>query len=59
MNELYQINSEQVEAYSEFISKIWDKGKGNDDLSAQTMRVMLESPDISQKLLSAFFYFNP
>ena len=59
MNELYQENSRQVESYDEFISKTWDIGKGGEDIAQQLLKQMLESPDISQKLLSVFFYYNP
>lgn len=34
-------------------------GKGDEAVAAETMRQLLESPDLSQKLLSAFFYYNP
>ena len=59
MNKLYQINSEQTVEYSEFIAGVWEKGKGGDETSFQTMRILLESPELSQKLLSAFFYLDP
>ena len=59
MDTIIQENSKQVAAYDEFITEAWKVGKGNDDLSAQAMRTMLESPELSQRLLSVFFYYNP
>lgn len=45
--------------YENFMKRVWESGKGNDDVSAATMKALLESPELSQKLLSAFFYYNP
>ena len=59
MNDLYQVNSKQVESYDEFLTKTWDIGQAGDDVAQQLLRQMLESPEISQKLLSVFFYYNP
>ena len=59
MNTLLQENSKHVTTYDEFISKIWEIGKGNDDLAQNALKGMLESPDVSQRLLSVFFYYNP
>ena len=59
MNKLYQANAEQVEQYSEFIAKTWEMGQGDSELSQQVLRQLLESPELSQRLLSAFFYYNP
>ena len=56
---MYMRNSEAVDVYNEFIEKLWEMGKGNDDIAQQLMRILLESPDFSQKLLSAFFYYEP
>lgn len=59
MSKVYLTNSEQVGAYDNLIEKLWEMGKGNDDLSGQTMKAMLESPEMSQRLMSAFFYYDP
>ena len=59
MNELYQENAKQVGAYEEFIGKTWDIGKAGDDVAQQILKHMLESPEVSQKLLSVFFLYNP
>ena len=59
MNHHYQQNAKQVSAYDEFINKAWEMGKGGDDSAQQVLKAMLESPEISQKLLSVFFYYNP
>lgn len=59
MNELYQENSKQVESYDEFLTKTWDIGQGGDDIAQQLLKQMLESPEVSQKLLSVFFFYNP
>ena len=47
MNELYQENAKQVEAYDEFLSKTWDIGKVGDDAAQQILKHMLESPEVS------------
>lgn len=59
MNELYQENAKQVGAYEEFIGKTWELGKVGDDAAQQILKHMLESPEVSQKLLSVFFLYNP
>jgi hypothetical protein len=59
MNELYQENSKQVESYDEFLTKTWDIGQGGNDIAQQLLKQMLESPEVSQKLLSVFFFYNP
>lgn len=59
MEKYYQLNSQQVGDYEEFIQKLWDAGKSGDITAQEVMRYMLESSSISQKLLSAFFYFDP
>ena len=59
MNDYYQHNSQQVEEYDEFLSKMWEAGKGSDELGARILKMLVESEELSQKLLSAFFYFNP
>jgi phage-related protein len=59
MNQLYQENSRQVESYDEFLTKTWEIGQGGDDIAQQLLKQMLESPEVSQKLLSVFFYYNP
>jgi hypothetical protein len=59
MNELYQENANQVQTYDEFLSKTWDIGKAGDDVAQQLLKNMLESPEVSQKLLSVFFLYNP
>ena len=59
MNQLYQENAKQVASYEEFIQKTWDIGQVGPDVAQQLLKQMLESPDISQKLLSVFFYYNP
>ena len=59
MNKLYQENSSQVNTYDEFISKTWEIGKVGDDAAQQVMKALLESSDLSQKLLSVMFYYNP
>ena len=59
MNDLYQENSKQVSAYDDFLTKTWEMGKDGEDVAQQMLKNMLESPTISQKLLSVFFYYNP
>lgn len=59
MNDLYQENAKQVGAYDEFLSKTWEMGKDGEDVAQQMLKNILESPTISQKLLSVFFYYNP
>ncbi len=56
---MYQQNVQQTKSYDEFMGKIWEMGKGNDDLAWNVLTTLVESPELSQKLLSAFFYFNP
>jgi hypothetical protein len=34
-------------------------GGGNDQLSAQILRILVESPELSEKLLSVLFYYDP
>ena len=59
MNDLYQINAKQVGSYSDFISNLWETGGGNDQLSAQILKILVESPELSEKLLSVLFYYDP
>ena len=59
MNDYYQLNAQQVEEYEEFIAKMWETGKGSDQLGAHVLKMLVESSELSQKLLSAFFYYNP
>ena len=59
MNRLYQENAKQVSAYDEFLTSTWEIGQAGDDVAQQLLRQMLESPEISQKLLSVFFFYNP
>lgn len=59
MGDLYHENAKHVGAYDEFLSKTWEMGKAGDDTAQQILKAMLESPEISQKLLSVFFYYNP
>ena len=59
MTNLYHENAKQVGAYDDFLTKTWEIGKAGDDTAQQIMKIMLESPEISQKLLSVFFYYNP
>lgn len=59
MNDLYQINVKHVGSYSDFISNLWEMGGGNDQLSAQILRILVESPELSEKLLSVLFYYDP
>jgi hypothetical protein len=59
MRRLSSINEEQVKAYNDFLGEIWKTGQGHDDLAEHTMKILLESPELSQKLLSVFFYLNP
>jgi len=47
MNELYQENTKLIGPYDEFITKLWDIGKAGDDAAQQTMKHMLESPELS------------
>lgn len=59
MNKLFQWNAEQTMAYDDFIAKAWEKGKGSDDASRAVMTHLLESSELSQRLLSVFYYYNP
>ena len=59
MNQLYQENAKQVGAFDEFLTSTWEIGKGGDDIAQQLLKQMLESPEVSQKLMSVFFYYNP
>ena len=59
MNDFYQKNAKQVSSYDDFLTKTWEMGKAGADTAQQVMKAMLESPEISQKLLSVFFYYNP
>lgn len=38
---------------------MWNSGNGNADQASKSIKVLLESPELSQKLLSAFYYRNP
>ena len=59
MNDIYQLNSKYVGEYSRFLDSIWEMGSVGDNAAQQILRQILEDPDNSQKLLSAFFYYNP
>ena len=56
---MYQINSKQVSEYNAFLEKAWEMGKGNPEVSKRSLRTMVESPELSQRLMSAFFYYDP
>ena len=56
---MYQTNSKQVLEYNNFLEQAWDMGKGNPDVSKKSLRTMVESPELSQRLMSAFFYYDP
>lgn len=60
MERLYTINSKQVGAFDKFLTDFWktiENAKTEDKQRAVEM--MLTSPDLSQKILSVFFYYNP
>lgn len=59
MNANYQENASQVTAYEDFIHDTWELGKATDDSAGEVLKQLLESPTLSQRLLSAFFYYNP
>ena len=59
MGRLYQKNQDQVSEYANFITKVWEKGRGNAASSQYMLKTLLESPELSQRLLSAFYYYNP
>ena len=59
MNDLYQRNAQQVEAYNEFLESIWTMGSTGPNAAQQILKLLLEDADNSQRLLSAFFYYNP
>ena len=59
MKTIYAQNAEQVSAYNDFIASAWEIGRGDEQLAQLALKSMLESPEISQRLLSAFFYYNP
>ena len=59
MNELYQYNSQQVENYNKFLEDVWEMGSTGPIAAQQILRQLLEDPDNSQRLLSAFFYYDP
>lgn len=59
MNEIIQENAKSVTAYQEMLETMWKLGDNGPDAAQEVMRQMLESPELSQKLLSAFFYINP
>ena len=56
---MYQTNSKQVLEYNNFLEQAWEMGKGNPDVSKKSLRTMVESPELSQRLMSAFFYYDP
>ena len=59
MYDIFQTNAKQISAYDNFITTAWTMGQVGPDAAQEIMRQMLESPTLSQKLLSAFFYYNP
>lgn len=59
MVKLYENNSTQVVNFQDFMKKLWELGKVSKDAASKTLKAVLESPDFSQKLLSAFFYYDP
>ena len=59
MNRVYQVNSQQAVEYDAFLAKLWEIGKGDQQLAQLALKQMLESPEMSQRLLSAFFYYDP
>lgn len=52
-------NNDAVQKYQEFISNIWEVGRGNKDASFKALQFMLESPEVSEKLMQAFYFRNP
>lgn len=56
---MYQTNSKQVAEYNTFLEYAWETGKGNPEVSKRSLRTMVESPELSQRLMSAFFYYDP
>lgn len=59
MGKLYEANVTATAAYKDWMYDLWEKGKGSDEASMQMLKILLESSELSQKLLSAFFYFDP
>ena len=59
MESLYEINTTQVMEFDKFLSGIAEMSKKNDENSERLLSMLLEDPDLSQKILSVFFYYNP
>lgn len=59
MNDLCKTNARQVDTYNNFIEKTWDIGSQSKDAAGRALQILLESPEMSEKLLSAFFYYDP
>lgn len=59
INKLYTTNYTQVNEYNEFLTQAWEIGKGNEEISQSELRELLTNSDLSQKLMSAFYYYNP
>ena len=45
--------------FDKFLSGIAEMSKKNDENSERLLTMLLEDPDLSQKILSVFFYYNP
>lgn len=59
MSRLYMNNVENVENYQKFIQSVWEEGNMGDEQAALMIKSLLESPVLSQRLMSPFFYYNP
>ena len=59
MERLYAINSKQVVDYQKFLSELWAMAGQNADNAQNALSEILQSPELSQKILSVFFYYNP
>ena len=59
MESLYEYNTIQVMEFDKFLSGIAEMSKKNDENSERLLSMLLEDPDLSQKILSVFFYYNP
>lgn len=59
MSELSEKNVKQTGEYNKFLEQIWELGNGDIETSQNVIRELLESPDHSMNLMSAFYYYNP
>ena len=59
INEIFQENVDQALQYDEFIAEMWKLGSLSPNHAYNVINIIMESPELSQRLLSVFYLKDP